>query len=142
MGVACTELCEVSGCHFAASYRHLALLDDTVYASRGGLADGSMSIRRSEYVATHCTTSFQQAGNWTVDHQRIMCFHSNQTDIHSILRDLDWHTMLYLSQNHDGALVALAYSMDEERNGKFQHLFLSIFSSAFGVLLVELQMEL
>ena len=77
-----------------------------------------------------------------MDHQRIMSFDSNQIDIHSILRDLDWHTMLYLSQNHDGAMVALVYSMDEDRNGKFQHLFLPSFGPAFGVLLSEFQVEL
>jgi hypothetical protein len=50
--------------------------------------------------------------------------------------------MLYLSQNHDGALVALVYSMDEDRNGKFQHLFLPSFGPAFGVLLVKSQMDI
>ena len=91
-------------------------------------------------MAIDCSSGIQQAGDWTVDNQSILCFHSNQIDFHSILCDVDYHTVLYLSLNHGGIVVALFRSVDEDWECFQNALFISI-ALAGGVLFVEFQMD-
>lgn len=104
-----TSMRQITGSYCTTSYSNVTLPNHPVHASRrNGLANGLMSNRRNQHMASHCSTCFQQAGIWTMGYRFVTLLYQSQNYFNTLLHHMDYNTMHSISLYMEIALGNVA----------------------------------